>query len=187
MTCAQFRLKCQDPLITEARQGARDSPLTTLSIQRFHQMKQVRFQSARQPAEKNPCLRGGGSEGTKTDVGGARIADPSASTLEIKHLSQYMTLLSQISICGVLDGEPCTAAYTKGDGACGLHALFGEPLNYRLEAVNVRNRIGEALPTTLLSACEGLRSEAPDVLFPMLESIWAEGKNAAKRILAQQE
>ena len=88
---------------------------------------------------------------------------------------------------GSINGVKYTAASTVGDGACGLHALFGVPQKQELRADNVRTRVLEALPSDLASLRGDLCEEVRDYLNSMLDSIWEEAKAAASNRVQMQE
>ena len=92
---------------------------------------------------------------------------------------------------GSIDGVMYTAASTLGDGACGLHALFGVPQGQELcadnDADNVRTRVLEALPSDFASLCGDLCYDVRNYLFWMLDSIWEEAKTAACHLVQMQE
>ena len=46
--------------------------------------------------------------------------------LQLRDITSQTCLLIPAPIAGVIDGVSYEAAWTNGDGACGLHALFGD-------------------------------------------------------------
>ena len=46
--------------------------------------------------------------------------------LQLRDITSHTCLLNPAPIAGVIDGVSYEAAWTNGDGACGLHALFGD-------------------------------------------------------------
>lgn len=82
---------------------------------------------------------------------------------------------------GIIDGVMSTVV-TSGDGACGLHSLFGVIVGYRLSAGNIRQRVLQALPSNLASLCACISGDVRKYLFWVLVSAWAEAKTVAKRL-----
>ena len=122
-------------------------------------------------------FRGGGTPGT--DASTAVAVVEANQECNVQHLESFVSLLSGIDIAGAIDGEEHTAAWTCGDGACALHALFGVPTSHQLEATNVRQRVLHALPAELPPLVASLNQELKNCLGELLEAVWAEAKAAA--------
>ena len=85
-------------------------------------------------SEEFSSLRGGGSS-SETIIVDDLLEDQSAhdntfsnaavAASEISQLSHMTKSLSEGHIEGSIDGVHHISAWTCGDGACGLHALFG--------------------------------------------------------------
>ena len=114
-------------------------------------------------------------------------SEDETSRCKITHLALCSSRLDQEGMSGSIDGVMYTAASTLGDGACGLHALFGVPQGQRLCADNVRPRVLEALPSDLASLCGALCGDVRDYLNWMLDSIWEEAKTGACHLVQMQE
>ena len=60
------------------------------------------------------------------NAGSARGAEMvSPVPLQLRDITSQTCLLNPAPIAGSIDGVSYEAAWTNGDGACGLHALFG--------------------------------------------------------------
>ena len=68
----------------------------------------------------------------------------------VSHL-EFLYRTNMINISGIVAGQEYTAAWTLGDGACALHAVFGVPAiaTGRIACSEVRPLLGELLPKTL--------------------------------------
>ena len=108
-------------------------------------------------------------------------------TLCSSRLAKYKLENGPSVMSGSINRVMHTAASTVGDGACGLHALFGVPQKQELRADNVRSRVWEALPSDLGSLRGDLCEEVRDYLNCMLDSIWEEAKAAASNRVQMQE
>ena len=73
----------------------------------------------------------------------------SLGTLELGTLPVQTSLVSQSRISGRLDRQTYVAACTRGDGACGLHALFVSCRGGELFAKGVRRRLINQMPSDL--------------------------------------
>ena len=119
-------------------------------------------------ADGPQVLRGGATaaasqvidvEGTVAAIpasGSARSAHgtetASVAMLQLRDMSSQTTSLTAVPIAGVIDGVAYEAAWTNGDGACGLHALFGDCNHGELVAPLCRAFVCEALPATIAEA-----------------------------------
>ena len=100
---------------------------------------------------------------------------------QIQHMESFATLLSSIEINGFIEGQEYIAAWTCGDGACALHAIFGVPISNCLEAGNVRERLLANMEADLLPLVASLPASLQHALEEMLEAVWAEVKAAAEK------
>ena len=113
-------------------------------------------------------------------------SEPTASNLdvltaEVSHLSDVTNLLSEGQTEGTIDGVHYISAWTCGDGACGLHAVFGLCRDGQLYAPDIRTSIFLDLPTHLADLMERLPSQASkDLLQKLLHNLWRELKDYAE-------
>jgi len=68
----------------------------------------------------------------------------------VSHL-EFLHRTNMINISGIVAGQEYTAAWTLGDGACALHAVFGVPAidSGRIACCQVRSLLVDLLPKTL--------------------------------------
>ena len=94
-----------------------------------------------------------------------------------------------IAITGNIDGVPHTAAWTSGDGACGLHAVWGRcsQSGAALHATRAREYLHGSIPDSVADFCklQGgifkrpflalLRSVFDDQVMPVAETVTSHG------------
>ena len=79
-------------------------------------------------------------------------------------------------IRGSIDGQQHTAALTYGDGACGLHAVFGSPrlADKALEFPDARNSVWNSVPEDMEEACAGRAGGVRGLCLDVLKAVWAD-------------
>ena len=122
---------------------------------RFHILWDVAF--AHSP---ELVLRGGGA------FKGLRAANKSSdASIIVQTVSTNVKAVEFVGVAGLshapgrlrdlradVDGEEHVAALTCGDGACGLHAVFGNvsEVHGSLEAFDIRRRVVQDLPQSII-------------------------------------
>ena len=89
--------------------------------------------------------------------------------------SSRTTLLTAVPIAGLIDGVAYEAAWTNGDGACGLHALFGDCNHGELVAPLCRAFVCEAFilvtPSGRTISCRALQQLWEDAMKVAFEKV----------------
>ena len=106
----------------------------------------------------------------------------STGTLELCTLPVQTSLVSQSPISGRLDRQTYVAACTRGDGACGLHALFGSCRGGELFAKGVRRRLINHMPSDLGQFLLATGDAHKMIIYDCLDQIWHDAIiNVARR------
>ena len=79
--------------------------------------------------------------------------------------------LNMSPLNGSINGRHYEGAHTNGNGACGLHALFGECVDGQLFARDIRERVQEALPDDVLQMLTQMPAANRHVAEQALDSI----------------
>ena len=95
------------------------------------------------------CLRGGGLQPEQQSRGSEPPAENGGLLLVLQDTDSYTGLVGEAGLSGMVGGSSYTAARTRGDGTCGLHALFGTCVGGELYAASVRSRLQQLLPKDL--------------------------------------
>ena len=103
----------------------------------------------------------------------------STGTLELCTLPVQTSLVSQSPISGRLDRQTYVAACTRGDGACGLHALFGSCRGGELFAKGVRRRLMNHMPSDLGQFLLATDDAHKMIIYDCLDQIWHDAMKAA--------
>ena len=107
------------------------------------------------------------------------LARPCIPGSEITQIADMTEALSEGLVSGEIDGEHHISAWTCGDGACALHAVFGTCSGGELYAPDIRNVILSELPVDLLELRQRLPSQASrELLQKLLQNVWREVKDA---------
>ena len=122
----------------------------------------------------------GSTENVELSVPGSASAAAKPTACDIMDMPFFTPLLSQIQISGKIGTGTYIAAWTNGDGACGLHSLFGIPTSRQLFAENIRQRVLDTLSPDLSSVVNAMEAPLLHVLVAILDSMWEHCKEAAK-------
>ena len=106
--------------------------------------------AASQVIDVDRTVAGIPASGSASSAPGIETASEAMS--QLRDMSSQTTLLIAVPIAGVIDGVAYEAAWTNGDGACGLHALFGNCNHGELVAPLCRAFVCQALPATIAEA-----------------------------------
>ena len=82
----------------------------------------------------------------ETNVDDGRRETEVSPTFRLQSLAMQNAAVHLAGMSGNIDGLQHEGAHTNGDGACGLHALFGECVNGELYGNDIRGRVQAALP-----------------------------------------
>ena len=100
-------------------------------------------------------------------------------------IADFVHRAVQVDAGGTIEGDEHLAAWTCGDGACALHAIFGVPSarSGEVSSPGARASIAEGLPETLAAfstaPCAYLRASA----LGLLKTMWEEAVIPAARSL----
>jgi len=154
-----------------------------------------RLLGAHEQSDGDRSLRGGGNDGVTDETHTIDMdVDPIAQGVEedmesgseaflpVYTLSDYEEPLSRTPISGSIDGVPHIAAWTNGNGACGLHALFGVPVDGELFASGARERIFSALPADIQLYLPGAREQERSAVQEVCQQFWKDAFLAAQKL-----
>ena len=107
----------------------------------------------------------------------------------VQHLSMYAIEAAEMNMRGVIDGVAHTGAFTRGDGACALHACFGIPEAGGLHKADVRACVLRKLPVEYSSAVARLPASMQHSLESEVldQSVWRVARDGALCILRNQD
>ena len=93
----------------------------------------------------------------------------------VSHL-EFLHRTNMINISGIVAGQEYTAAWTLGDGACALHAVFGVPAiaTGRIACAEVRSLLGEVLPKCLSDLVASPQAYLYDLAASLLNNVWCD-------------
>ena len=99
---------------------------------------------------------------------------------------EFLFAARKIQLRGEVDGTSHVAAATRGDGACGLHSVFGAPQHHsnpQLFLKGARQVVAERLPPDILAHCEPRSHEAlRDLWSQVMSTVWVDLALPAARI-----
>ena len=104
-------------------------------------------------------------------------------------MDSYTGLVGEAGLSGMVGGSSYTAARTRGDGTCGLHALFGTCVGGELYAASVRSRLQQLLPkdlgTVLANASVNGRRALGEALEQLLRDVMPIGRKIVEGVELQ--
>ena len=102
------------------------------------------------------------------------------SDLKLQDLVDLSSRLGQTLMSGDIDGVQYTAAQTNGNGACGLHSLFGSCVDGELHAGDdVRNLVHSRLLPDFSAAMARLPWQGQNVVRNTMSQLWVDAKLVA--------
>ena len=130
------------------------------------------------------CLRGGGLDDGKPCTESEQPSEIPDAPLVLQDMDSYTGLVQEAGLSGMARGSSYTAARTRGDGTCGLHALFGACAGGELYAASVRLMLQQLLPkdlaTVLANASVNGRRALGEALEQLLRDVMPIGRKVVE-------
>ena len=120
-------------------------------------------------------------------VSGSRRADAMAEPRRIVDLASVKKRLTRTGIRGSIAGERYSAAWTCGDGACGLHSVMGTPRSdgSALFCPNARAVVFAGVPESAQEVIASFGGALREAFLELTEQFWKDFALPAARALAE--